>query len=135
MATTQQPNNQAPSTSKSKGHPRGSGTDINSDTRRLRSEENLLDKTVEDSFPASDPPSHTPISGVSKAKPISNVPSDLKENGAAQFEYGRRTEAKTLHFDPSTNRLNKGNPDVGDVDLGNIEADKPAQKDDDDHYD
>lgn len=129
-------NTQTPSTpTKSKGHPRGSGSDKNSDTRRLRSEENLLDKTNEDSFPASDPPSQTPISGVTRARPIGDVPSDLKESGKAQFKYGRRTEAKTLHFEPNPNRLNKGNPDIGDVDLGNIEADKPAQRDDDDHYD
>lgn len=128
-------NTQTPSTPKSKNHPRGSGNDINSDTRRLHSDENMQDKTVEDSFPASDPPSQTPISGVSKAKPLGDVPDDLKNNKVAQFEYGRKTEAKTLHFDTSTNRLNKGNPDVGDVDLGNIEADKPAQKDDDDHFD
>jgi|GEM_PF-3921610 len=122
-------NTQTPQTSKSKGHPRGSGNDKNSDTRRLNSDENRLDKTVEDSFPASDPPSQTPISGVGK------LPADFKENGAAQFEYGRKTEAKTLHFESNPNRLNRGNPDIGDVDLGNIEADEPAQPDDDDHYD
>jgi hypothetical protein len=134
MATTTSTTTSNP---KAKGHPRGSGTDINSDTSRLRDEENLQDKTIEDSFPASDPPSQTPISGVGKTNrevPV-GAPSDLKENGAAQFEYGRRTEAKTLHFDTSTDRLNRGNPDVGDIDLGNIEADEPAQKDDDDHYD
>lgn len=41
----------------------GSGLDKNSDTSRLKSREDLLDKTVEDSFPASDPPSKTPITG------------------------------------------------------------------------
>ena len=30
---------------------------------RLKSREELLDDTVEDSFPASDPPSQTPITG------------------------------------------------------------------------
>src|SRR4051812_6878593 len=123
--------------SPTKGHPRGSGTDVNSDTRRLQDEENRLDKTVEDSFPASDPPSHTPISGVAKTHrevPV-GASANFKENGAEQFEYGRRTEAKTLHFDPSTDRLRRGNPDVGNVDLGNIEADRPADPDDDDHFD
>lgn len=117
-------------------HPRGSGNDANSDTRRLSDEENLLDKTNEDSFPASDPPSTSPIAGVGRTNrevPVNTK--KFKENGAEQFEYGRRTEAKTLHFDPSTDRLRRGNPDVGEIDLGNIEADKPAQKDDNDHYD
>jgi hypothetical protein len=41
----------------------GSGKDKNSDQKRLRDPENLLDKTVEDSFPASDPPSQTPVTG------------------------------------------------------------------------
>ena len=135
MATsTQNPTQPRPA---GNSHPRGSGNDPNSDTRRLQDEDNLLDKTVEDSFPASDAPSHTPISGVGRTNKESatGLPSDFKENGAKQFEYGRRTEAKTLHFDTSTNRLRKGNPDVGEVDLGNIEADKPAQKDDDDHDD
>lgn len=117
-------------------HPRGSGNDMNSDTRRLQDEDNLQDKTIEDSFPASDPPSNTPISGVGMtSKEVSpDKTTDFKENGAKQFEYGRRTEAKTLHFDPSTDRLYKGNPDVGDVDLGTIEADKPAEKDDNSPY-
>ena len=39
---------------------RGSGSDINSDARRLRDLENYRDKVVEDSFPASDAPSHSP---------------------------------------------------------------------------
>ncbi len=118
-------------------HPRGSGNDANSDTRRLYDEENLQDKTNEDSFPASDPPSNTPVSGVGRTNrevPV-GTKADFKENGAEQFEYGRRTAAKTLHVDPSTNRLRKGNPDVGNIDLGNIEADKKAQPDDNDHYD
>ena len=49
-------------------HPRGSGNDQNSDTRRLENEDNLQDKTDEDSFPASDPPSQTPIFGVGRAE-------------------------------------------------------------------
>jgi hypothetical protein len=45
-------------------HPgQGSGADKNSDESRLRDPENRLDKTDEDSFPASDPPSHTPVVG------------------------------------------------------------------------
>jgi hypothetical protein len=134
MATPTQSSN---GKSAPKAHPRGSGNDLNSDTRRLQNEDNMQDKIGEDSFPASDPPSQTPISGVGKTNrevPV-GTPSDFKENGAAQFEYGRRTEAKTLNFEPNTNRLNRGNPDVGEVDLGTIESDKPAQKDDDDHYD
>ena len=131
-------NTQTPTQSKAKAaHPRGSGNDLNSDSRRLRDEDNLQDKTIEDSFPASDPPSNTPISGSGRTNrevPV-GMKSDFKENGAEQFEYGRRTEAKTFNFDTSTNRLRRGNPDIGNVDLGNIEADKPAQKDDDDHYD
>ncbi len=113
------------------------GTESGRSPARSRDQQNLQDKTVEDSFPASDPPSQTPIIGIGRAnrETATGLPSDFKENGAKQFEYGRRTEAKTLHFDTSTNRLRKGNPDVGEVDLGNIEADKPAQKDDDDHYD
>ncbi len=128
-------NTQTPSNGREtpKGHPRGSGNDKNSDTRRLVSEDNMQDKTVEDSFPASDPPSQTPMTGAKQVR--NDLPKNFKDDAQAQFEYGRRTEAKTLHFDPSTNRLNHGNPDVGDIDLGNIEADKPAQKDDDDHYD
>ena len=120
-----------------KAHPRGSGNDANSDTRRLHDEENLQDKTNEDSFPASDPPSNTPVSGVGRTNrevPV-GAKADFKENGAEQFKYGRRTAAQTLHVDPSTNRLRRGNPDVGNVDLGNIEADKPAEPDDNDHDD
>lgn len=73
-------------------HPRGSGNDRNSDTRRLKNDDNLQDKTSEDSFPASDPPSNTPLSGVGRTD--REVPAgakvDFKEDGAAQFEYGRR---------------------------------------------
>jgi hypothetical protein len=43
---------------------RGSGSDRNSDTRRLQDPENLFDKASEDSFPASDPPSTSPLKGV-----------------------------------------------------------------------
>lgn len=118
---------------------RGSGSDINSEVGRLEDEENLQDKTEEDTFPASDPPSHSPMTGVGRKKrepEVSRDPSGLKSNfkddKAAQFEYGRRSQASTQHFDTSTERLRKGNPNIGEVDLGTIEADKPAQRDDDD---
>ncbi len=104
--------------------------------RRDREDDRRLDNMVEDTFPASDPPSTSPLTangGPHEA--AGTVPPDLKESGAAQFEYGRRTEAKTHHFDTSSRRLERGNPDVGEIDLGTIEADKPAQPDDNDHYD
>lgn len=114
-----------------------------------------MDKIDEDTFPASDPPSFSPITGVGPESPTygDDVPrdkskcgvspdvndpqdvADFKNDPKRQFQYGRKAEASTLHFDPSTNRLNKGNPDVGNVDLGTIEADKPAQPDDLDPYD
>ena len=108
-----------------------------------RRDEQRQDETDEDSFPASDPPSQSPMTGVgrteSEPEPVTQDPSGLKSNfkddKVAQFAYGRKSQASTQHFDTSTNRLRKGNPDVGDVDLGIIEADKPAQKDDNDHYD
>lgn len=59
----------------------------------------------------------------------------LKNSKAAQFEYGRKAQHSTEHFDQSSRRLEKGNPDIGEVDLGNIEADKPAEPDDNDHFD
>ncbi len=59
----------------------------------------------------------------------------IKESKIAQFEYGRRSQRATERFDRTSRRLERGNPDVGEVDLGNIEADKPAQPDDSDHYD
>ena len=59
----------------------------------------------------------------------------FKNDPAAQFRYGRHAQHATEHFDQSSRRLDKGNPDVGEVDLGNIEADKPAEPDDKDHYD
>jgi hypothetical protein len=131
---------------------RGSGSDKNSDTSRLRDPENYQDKVEEDTFPASDPPSHSPLTGVgrtygdtgaggeSDSEPNSksksgDVPADLKNNPKAQFLYGRRTEKKTHHFDRTSRRLERGNPDVGEVDLGTIEADRPAQPDDHDHFD
>lgn len=117
---------------------RGSGSDKNSDTRRLANPDNLQDKREEDTFPASDPPSTSPLIGFGRrAEPFlgEDLPSDFKENPRAQFEYGRRSQASTLHFDRSTRRLELGNPNVGDVDLGTIEADKPAQPDDNDHWD
>jgi hypothetical protein len=70
-----------------------------------------------------------------KSKPTDKFPSDFKENGAKQFQYGRKSAQSTLHTDTSSRRLEHGNPDVGEVDLGTIEADRPAQKDDNDHYD
>lgn len=125
---------------------RGSGSDINSDLDRLDNEENLQDKTEEDTFPASDPPSHSPMTGVGRrgrqnssddaeSRDPSGLAPDFKDDKAAQFEYGRRSQASTQHFDRSTERLRHGNPDIGEVDLGTIEADKPAQRDDDDLFD
>ena len=94
-----------------------------------------LDSESEDTFPASDSPSMTsPITG-SGHKDVSDLPDDFKDNKQAQFEYGRRSQAKTQHFDTSTRRLTMGNPDIGEVDLGTIEADEPAQPDDNDPYD
>jgi hypothetical protein len=60
---------------------------------------------------------------------------EFKNNPAAQFKYGRQAQHATEHFDQSSRRLDKGNPDVGEIDLGNIEADKPAEPDDNDHFD
>jgi hypothetical protein len=131
---------------------RGSGSDKNSDTSRLRDPENYQDKVEEDTFPASDPPSSSPLTGMGRTygdtgaggdagvgresyTESKGVPEDLKDNPKAQFLYGRRTEKKTHHFDRTSRRLERGNPDVGEVDLGTIEADRPAQPDDHDHYD
>ena len=114
------------------GHQRGSGSDLNSDSRRLQNEENRRDKVVEDSFPASDPPSTSPMTGIgarTKRAP-GELPADFKDNPVEQFKYGRRVEDATHHFDTSTHRHAVGNPDVGNVDLGTIEADKPAEPDD-----
>lgn len=146
------------------GDGRGSGSDLNSDSERLKDVDNLQDKVEEDTFPASDPPSHSPMTGVNRgnegatygseapdtgksqdrhetssraddALKESGLPSDFKDNKAAQFEYGRRAQAATLHFDRSENRLRKGNPDIGEVDMGIIDADKPVAPDDDDPFD
>jgi hypothetical protein len=118
---------------------RGSGSDANSDVNRLNNPENLQDKAIEDTFPASDPPSTSMFTGVGKSNDdtysVSGLPPDFKDNPKAQFEYGRRSEHTTEHFDRSSRRLENGNPDIGNVDLGTIEADKPAQPDDHDHYD
>lgn len=116
---------------------RGSGSDVNSDSRRLSDADMLEDKTIEDSFPASDAPSHSPISGAGRTKSEipSSLPEDFKENTAAQFEYGRKSEASTLHFDRSENRLRKGNPDIGNVDLGTIEYDSSKDETAEDQID
>jgi len=50
---------------------RGSGSDRYSDSSRLKSREALLDKTDEDSFPASDPPSSSPITGFGRVSDAS----------------------------------------------------------------
>ena len=63
-------------------------------------------------------------------KNVGSVPTNLKESGAAQFQYGRESEKKLERTARNSHRLEMGNPDIGDVDLGVIEADKPAQKDD-----
>lgn len=116
---------------------RGSGKDANSDTRRLANPENLMDKQSEDSFPASDPPSTSPITGVGERRMdrAGSLPADFKDNKVEQFKYGRRVEQATHHFDTTSRRLERGNPDIGEVDLGTIEADKPTQPDDNDHFD
>lgn len=115
---------------------KGSGSDKNSDHGRLKNTENRFDKMDEDSFPASDAPSQTGRSGslgspaqvasgeMSSAKAAlkeSGLPADFKDSKMAQFEYGRKSEASTLHFDTSTRRLEMGNPDIGNVDLGTID--------------
>ncbi|MES2856846.1 MAG: hypothetical protein V4692_13330 [Bdellovibrionota bacterium] len=65
----------------------------------------------------------------------SGLSSNFKNDKAAQFEYGRKSQVSTQHFDTSDSRLRKGNPDIGEVDLGNIEANEPPQPDDGDHFD
>ena len=106
------------------GETRGSGSDLNSDTSRLSVTENFYDKENEDSFPASDPPSNSPLRAAGRS-----LPANFKDNPRAQFEFGRRSERSTEHVDPTSTRLERGNPDVGEVDLSTIEADKPAQPD------
>ncbi len=116
---------------------KGSGSDRNSDVSRLKHATNRQDKMEEDTFPASDASSSYSVGrGEKHAKPLdtNGLPADFKDNKAAQFEYGRKSEASTLHFDTSTHRLEQGNPDIGDVDLGVIDADAPARKDDNDPY-
>lgn len=109
--------------------------DSDNQSSKKDTQDRRLDSEVEDTFPASDAPSmSSPITG-SGHKDISDLPADFKDNKVAQFEYGRRSQAKTQHFDTSTRRLSMGNPDIGEVDLGTIEADEPAQPDDNDHYD
>lgn len=88
-----------------------------------------IDPKADDNSQTSQRPSEreTPVVG--------HVPKNIKDSKAAQFEYGRRSQHATEHFDRTSRRLEHGNPDVGEVDLGNIEADKPAEPDDNDHYD
>ena len=98
-------------------------------------QDHRLELEGEDTFPASDAPSmSSPITG-SGHKDVSDLPDDFKDNKQAQFEYGRRSQLKTQHFDTSSRRLTMGNPDIGEVDLGTIEADEPAQPDDHDSFD
>ena len=52
------------------------------------------------------------------------------QSGGEQFKRGRENEKKLQITDPESHRLDNGNPDIGDVDLGVIEADKPTRKDD-----
>lgn len=59
----------------------------------------------------------------------------IKESPAAQFEYGRASQHKTERYGRGSRRLEQGNPDVGDIDLGNIESAQPTQPDDNDHFD
>lgn len=68
-------------------------------------------------------------------KDASQAPKNIKDSKAAQFEYGRKSQHATEHFDRHSRRLESGNPDVGEIDLGNIEADRPAEPDDKDFYD
>lgn len=119
---------------------KGSGSDANSDISRLSHSGNRQDKMDEDSFPASDAPSSYSV-GRGDQKPAKaatgkagELPADFKDNKAAQFAYGRKSEAATLHFDTSTNRLEQGNPDVGDIDLGVIDAESPVRADDNNPY-
>lgn len=74
-----------------------------------------------------------PVSNSPRAE--SQAPKNIKESKAAQFEYGRKSQHSTEHFDRMSRRLERGNPDVGEVDLGNIEADKPVEPDDRDLFD
>jgi hypothetical protein len=150
MPTDRPPNSRLSGSSSSRDAPIGSASTINpwisaeeyegarsppkKDTSGSKLQSERLDNMVEDTFPASDPPSTSPVTGMGSSHG-STAPPNLKESGAAQFEYGRRTEELTHRFDPSSRRLETGNPDVGEVDLGTIEADRPAQPDDHDHYD
>lgn len=52
------------------------------------------------------------------------------QSGSAQFKQGREQAKKLQITDPNSHRLETGNPDIGDVDMGVIEADKPTKKDD-----
>ncbi|MCM2282557.1 MAG: hypothetical protein NDI61_12005 [Bdellovibrionaceae bacterium] len=83
----------------------------------------------------SEPPNDRETPEFAHAPSGSRAPKDIKESKAAQFRYGRQSQHATEHFDRTSRRLERGNPDVGQVDLGNIEADTPAEPDDQDHYD
>jgi hypothetical protein len=70
---------------------------------------------------------------------IGQVPKNLKDSGSAQFLYGRASAKAAEIYDPSSHRLEDGNPDIGDVDLGTIQASEAADGevllDDDDALD
>jgi hypothetical protein len=137
-STSQKKSNSSLAQGSAKGHPESS-----------HERQERLDRMDAESFPASDAPSHTPhpdlnSSASNSAQPDINAGrshgvgpdandkadrEDFKNNSARQFRYGRQSEQSTLHFDPTSKRLETGNPDVGNVDLGTIEADQPAQPD------
>lgn len=80
-------------------------------------------------------PGITPEEVQASVRTSRELPKDFKINKAAQFQYGRKSQKATHHFDRTSDRLERGNPDVGKIDLGNIEADRPAEPDDNDHDD
>lgn len=52
-----------------------------------------------------------------------------------EFQHGRESDKKLQRTALDSKRREHGNPDIGEVDLGNIEADKPSQPDDNDPLD